>query len=68
MPKLMNAVVHRLADRVLRGTRLCFWPVRVKSGVAAGARWTLYPWSAYWRGGFENELQHELIGLGDITG
>ena len=42
--------------------------MRVRSGFAAGARWTLYPWSSYWRGGFENELQQELIGLGDITG
>jgi len=64
----MNRFLHRAADIFLRKTRLCYWPVRVKSGVAAGARWTLYPWSAYWRGGFENELQRELIGLGDITG
>ena len=64
----MKRCVHRLADTFLRRTRLCYWPVRVKSGVAAGARWTLYPWSAYWRGGFEVELQRELIGLGDIRG
>lgn len=64
----MSRFLHRLTDGFLRGTRLCYWPVRVKSGVAAGARWTLYPWSAYWRGGFEEELQRELIGLGDITG
>ena len=64
----MNRSLHRLADTFLRRTRLCYWPVRVKAGVAAGARWTLYPWSAYWRGGFEDELQRELIGLGDISG
>lgn len=64
----MNRLIHRAADLFLRQTRLCYWPVRVKSGVAAGARWTLYPWSAYWRGGFEKELQHELVALGDITG
>ncbi len=64
----MSRLRHRLIDRFLRSSRLCYLPVRVKSGIAAGARWTLYPWSSYWRGGFENELQKELIGLGDITG
>ena len=64
----MNRVLRCLAGTVLRRTRLCYWPVRVKSGVAAGARWTLYPWSAYWRGGFEDELQRALIGLGDVRG
>ena len=38
----MNRVLRHLAGTVLRRTRLCYWPVRVKSGVAAGARWTLY--------------------------
>jgi len=64
----MSRLLHRLADTFLRRTHLCYWPVRVRSGVAAGARWTLYPWSAYWRGGFEDELQRELVALGDITG
>lgn len=49
-------------------SRLCYLPVRVRSGIATGARWTLYPWSAYWRGGFEKELQDQLIALGDLTG
>jgi hypothetical protein len=40
----------------------------VRSGLAAGARWTLFPWSAYWRGAFRTALQNELIALGDITG
>jgi FkbM family methyltransferase len=64
----MNRLPHHLAGAFLRRTGLCYWPVRVKSGVAAGARWTLYPWSSYWRGGFEEELQRELLGLGDISG
>ncbi len=48
-------------------TRSGLWrlPVRVRSGVAAGARWTLLPYSAYWRGTHEPVLQQELVGLGD---
>ena len=42
----MNATLHRLANLVLGRTPLGLWPVRVRGGVAAGARWTLYPWSA----------------------
>jgi FkbM family methyltransferase len=64
----MNRIIKGLASALLLKTGLCYWPVRVRSGFAAGARWTLYPWSAYWRGGFELELQDELTALGDITG
>ena len=64
----MTEIFRGLAGSFLLKSRLCYWPVRVRSGVAAGARWTLYPWYAYWRGGFEDELQTELIALGDITG
>ena len=58
----------RFGRWLLIKTGLCLWPVRVRSGIAVGARWTLFPWSAYWRGGFESELQQELVALGDITG
>jgi len=61
-------LIRRIVGALLIRTGLCYWPVHVRSGLAAGARWTLYPWSAYWRGGFEPELQHELVALGDITG
>ena len=64
----MINIVQQLVGSFLLKSRLCYWPVRVRSGFAAGARWTLYPWSAYWRGGFEDELQDELIALGDVTG
>ncbi|MFI5356399.1 MAG: FkbM family methyltransferase [Opitutales bacterium] len=64
----MSEITHRIAAALLNRTGLCYWPVRVRGGLAAGARWTLFPWSAYWRGGFEPELQSELIALGDITG
>jgi FkbM family methyltransferase len=36
-------------------TRLGNLPMRVRGGVAAGARWTLYPFSSYWRGTSDTE-------------
>ena len=63
----MNRVVTRSMDWILGVTGLQYWPVRVRGGVATGARWTLYPWSAYWRGTHEPELQRALMNLGDIT-
>lgn len=38
--------------------------VRVRRGFATGARWTAFPWSAYWRGTHEPEIQQVLLELG----
>jgi FkbM family methyltransferase len=45
-------------------------PVRVRRGVAKGARWTLFPGVAYWRGTHEPAVQAAIQGLGggDIRG
>ncbi len=45
-------------------------PVRIRSGVAKGARWTLYPWASYWRGTHEPAVQNAIgrLGNGDIRG
>lgn len=64
----MNAWLARSADYFLRGTGLQWWPVRVRRGIAAGAWWTLYPLSSYWRGTQEMELHTALDSLGDIRG
>ena len=64
----MKRALHRSLDWFLALTGLQYCPVRVRRGVAAGARWTLYPWSAYWRGTHEPALQQALIALGDIRG
>jgi len=64
----VREVLHRFLDWFLALTNLQYWPVRVRRGFAAGARWTLYPWTAYWRGAHEPSLQQALIGLGDIRG
>lgn len=64
----MRLVLIRFLDWFLTFTRLQYLPVRVRTGVAAGARWTLYPWSAYWRGTQEPAMHQALLGLGDIRG
>ncbi len=64
----MKRALHQSLDWFLALTGLQYCPVRVRRGVAAGARWTLYPWSAYWRGTHEPALQQALIALGDIRG
>jgi FkbM family methyltransferase len=45
-------------------------PVRIRSGAAKGARWTLFPWTSYWRGTHEPAIQCaiERLGGGDIRG
>ena len=45
-------------------------PVRIRAGLGLGARWTLYPWSSYWRGSHEPSVQAAIgaLGGGDIRG
>ena len=62
-PLLQNAV-----GTVLRATGLQYLPVRVRRGLLAGARWTLYPWTSYWRGGYEPDMERAILSLGDLRG
>lgn len=39
----------------MRGTGLGNIPVRSRNGLLSGARWTLYPFSSYWRGTTDRE-------------
>lgn len=64
----MRRILGRFLDGFLGLTRLQYWPVTVRSGIAAGARWTLYPWSAYWRGTQEPAMHETLARFGDIEG
>jgi FkbM family methyltransferase len=43
-------------------------PVRIRAGIARGARWTLLPHSAYWRGGGEGDVDAVAATLGSLTG
>lgn len=65
---MIKTTVQQAAAALLRVTGLQYLPVRVRRGFPAGARWTLYPWSAYWRGGYETEVERAINGLGDLTG
>jgi FkbM family methyltransferase len=64
----MSPRLRSLLDTVLRRSRLALWPVRVRGGLAAGAKWTLYPWTSYWRGTHEPAVQQCLCELWDWTG
>lgn len=57
-----------LLRRFLSLRPIAWFPVRVRRGLAAGARWTFFPWTSYWRGLHEPEVQARLLQLGDWTG
>jgi FkbM family methyltransferase len=44
-----------LLDFLMRSTGLGNLPVRSRNGLISGARWTLYPFSSYWRGTSDRE-------------
>ncbi|WP_438481189.1 FkbM family methyltransferase [Oleiharenicola lentus] len=63
----MNFLTRPL-KRVLQWPPIARLPVRVRSGVAEGARWSFFPWTAYWRGTHEPEVQKLLAELWDWKG
>lgn len=58
------------ALRNLLGSTVGTFPLTVRTGLARGARWTLFPWTSYWRGTHEPELQDVIgrLGGGSILG
>jgi FkbM family methyltransferase len=66
----VKSLSSHLASWGLERTGLGLLPMRVRGGLAAGARWTLYPWSSYWRGTHEPRVQAAMLALGGgaITG
>lgn len=57
------------ASRILSATPLSYFPVRVRSGLAKGARWTLLPFSTNWRfGGSEKDVEIAASRLAAVTG
>lgn len=55
----MNKLLHAILSTPL----IAHFPVRVRSGIAQGARWTFYPWTSYWRGTHEPAVQNRLLQL-----
>ena len=64
----MKQFVQKTAEVFLRLTGLQYLPVRVRRGLPAGARWTLFPWTAYWRGGYEPQMEQAILSWGDLRG
>jgi FkbM family methyltransferase len=64
----MKALLQKAVGRALHVTGLETFPVRVRGGLSAGARWTLFPWTAYWRGGYEPDVERAILGWGDLRG
>jgi FkbM family methyltransferase len=61
--------MSNLLRRLLSIPVIARLPVRVRSGVAAGARWSFFPWTAYWRGTHEPIVQARILALNiDWTG
>jgi FkbM family methyltransferase len=58
----------RFVQKVLSIPAISRLPVRVQRGVAAGARWSLFPCTSYWRGTHEPEVQALLSNLMDWRG
>lgn len=54
--------------RRLAGATVGYVPVRIRAGAARGARWTLFPWTSYWKGTHEPAVQAAVESLGDIRG
>lgn len=52
-----------LLRRFLSVPWIAHLPVRVRGGIADGARWSFFPWTAYWRGTHEPEVQATLLAL-----
>lgn len=42
--------MKKIVDWLLKKSGLQFLPVRARAGLVRGARWTLYPFTSYWRG------------------
>jgi len=67
-----SAIGRRMAgaiSRALGATPIGFFPVRVRSGRAKGAHWTLLPFSSYWRHGEpENDVARAASYLPTLEG
>jgi len=60
--------LHGIAGRIAGKSPLRNWPVRVKKGLAQGARWTAFPYSGYWRGETEMDVEQAINQHGAMEG
>lgn len=57
-----------LVKKLILITPIQYLPVIVRKGAAKGARWTLFPCSAYWRGDTEKEIEFAIRKYGATPG
>jgi FkbM family methyltransferase len=57
-----------LASKFITQTPIQYLPVTVQRGLAKGARWTLFPYSMYWRGNNEQDVEAAIRMHGSIRG
>jgi FkbM family methyltransferase len=57
-----------LVTQAITSTPIQYLPVTVQKGLAKGARWTLFPYSAYWRGNTELDVEAAIRLHGSIEG
>ena len=60
--------IKSLASNLITQTPIQYLPVTVQKGLAQGARWTLFPYSAYWRGNTELDVEAAIRLHGSIRG
>ena len=60
----MNSILRKL----MTASRLQYFPVKVRAGIAQGAAWTLLPFSSYWRGDQEPEMHNCIKEIGIRSG
>jgi FkbM family methyltransferase len=57
-----------LISRLITHTPIQYFPVTIQRGLAKGAHWTLFPYSAYWRGNTELDVEAAIRLHGSISG
>lgn len=57
-----------LISKIITHTPIQYFPIRVRKGLAKGARWTLAPWAHYWRGNIEKDVERAVCLYGASAG
>lgn len=69
MLKLIKSKCRNMASKLLTHTPVIHYiPVTVREGMAKGARWTLAPYTSYWRGNTEMDVEAAISLHGSIRG
>jgi FkbM family methyltransferase len=64
----MTPELRKKLSQFVAASPLNKWPVRVRAGLAKGARWTLLPYSSYWRGKTEMDVEAAIKLHGTVEG